>query len=74
MKFSSFSLLAALTLTTALAACATPDSLVGTSNEYDYAKAAAIDRAAQRYGVKVYWLNYPQKRQTTTSSEAPAGS
>jgi hypothetical protein len=74
MKHTSFGLLATLTLTTALAACATPDSLVGTSNEYDYAKAAAIDRAAQRYGVKVYWINYPQKRQTISSAAVPAGS
>lgn len=70
MKLSSLSLLVLLAIPTSLVGCATS----GTGSEVDYAKAAAIDRAAQRYGVKVYWLNYPQKRLTTPSDAAPASS
>lgn len=70
MKLSSLSLLVFLAVPTTLVGCAT----AGPGSEVDYAKAAAIDRAAQRYGVKVYWLNYPQKRIEPSSAAVPASS
>jgi hypothetical protein len=72
MKLSSLALAGLAAIVVQLSGCATSATTAYIDNT-DYAKAAAIDRAAQRYGVKVYWLNYPQKRQMTTSA-APSGS
>jgi uncharacterized protein YceK len=74
MKFSTLTLLALATTAIALTGCATTATSAGYKDNIDYAKTSAIENAAQRYGVKVYWLNYPQKRQTTTSAATPAGS
>jgi predicted small secreted protein len=70
MKLSSLSLLVLLAIPTSLVGCATS----GAGSEVDYAKAAAIDRAAQKFGVKVYWVNYPQKRLAPTTAAVPASS
>lgn len=73
MKLSSLACLSLPALAFTLVGCATAPSMVGSSNEIDYAKVGAIERAAQRNGVNVYWLNYPLKRQTITSA-TPSGS
>jgi hypothetical protein len=43
------------------------------SSELDQQKVYAIERAAQAQGVKVYWLNYPQKK-AAVASPAQQGS
>jgi hypothetical protein len=70
MKLSSLSLWVLLAIPTTLVGCAS----IGAGSEVDYAKAAAIDRAAQKFGVKVYWVNYPQKRVAPASAAVPTSS
>lgn len=61
----SLSVLAAALLGIGLAGCASTSSAVAT--EPDMAKVAAIERVAAATGVRVYWLNYPQKKVASPS-------
>jgi hypothetical protein len=49
--------LVSLLLIAGLAAC----SAAPVANEPDSSRVAAIERAATKGGVKVYWINAPQK-------------
>ncbi len=55
-----------------LSACAT-SPFGATQTETDYAKIAAIERAAARNGVNVIWIQYPQKKVTVANPQG-AGS
>lgn len=40
--------------------CAAIEATPVASNDIDQAKVTAIETAARRHGVQVYWLNYPR--------------
>jgi len=44
------------------AGCSSLPSAPAADNGIDKEKVAAIEGAARRFGVQVYWVNYPQKR------------
>lgn len=52
-----------------LAACANPGP--APESDIDLAKMSAVERAAQKTGVKVYWITAPRKT-TTTKEAAPS--
>lgn len=52
-------LLLALCTSLGLAGCATGSAPVG--DDIDRDKVAAVERAAQRNGVRVYWMHMPRK-------------
>jgi hypothetical protein len=45
-----------------------------TTSVVDQQKVNAIERAAQTQGVKVYWMNYPNKRANTAAAPSQQGS
>lgn len=46
-----------------LGGCATaPTPMAAIDDGIDHTKVQAVERAATRYGVKVYWVNMPQQR------------
>jgi predicted RNA methylase len=42
--------------------CASPGPDRSASNEVDSAQVNAVERAARKSGVQVYWVNYPRKK------------
>lgn len=38
-------------------------------SDVDVAYVAAVERAAQRYGTQVVWINYPRKRTSASPSQ-----
>jgi hypothetical protein len=62
MKF--FSLLISLGLVLFLQGCASMpiDDKSDLGGDYDVAKISAVERHAQRYNLKVYWVHYPPAR------------
>lgn len=58
-----------LVVLSALAGCASVPTLsTGTAQEIDYARVAAINRAALAAGVQVIWVNAPRKAVPVTGS------
>jgi outer membrane lipoprotein SlyB len=46
----------------ALEGCASVNPTQTSAFEVDKAQVAAVEGAARKMGVQVYWLNYPQKK------------
>jgi outer membrane lipoprotein SlyB len=66
---SSLAFVGALSL--GLGGCATGNWFSSTGTENDYAKVAAIEHVATHQGVRVIWINYPQKKVSTSPAQIP---
>ncbi len=59
----------ALVVLAALGGCASvPTVASGSAQEFDTARVAAINRAAQAAGVQVIWIHLPKKTATVVGS------
>ena len=53
-----------------LAACANPGPTP--ESDIDIVKMSAVERAAQKTGVKVYWITAPRKTTSSAKEAAPS--